>query len=51
MAATKEINKVIVRYKSRKLQVKARVNNVILASNKVKSFEIPQAQYSNLLIL
>lgn len=40
-----------LRYKSRKLKVKSRINNNVIACNKVKTFEIPTEVYQNLLIL
>jgi len=39
---------VLVRFKSRKLQVKGRLNNTILAANARKVFYIPVEEYKGL---
>ncbi len=44
-------NVVSVRFKSRKLKIKSRINNNVIACNKVKSFIISTEEYKNLLIL
>lgn len=44
-------NAVSIRFKSRKLKIKSRINNNVIACNKVKTFVIPAEEYKNLLIL
>jgi hypothetical protein len=40
-----------IRYKNRKLTVVGRVNNMVIAKNKVKTFEIPVKDYEKVQIL